>query len=913
MTMGDRMRKQLATVPFLLLSGSVTAFAADCTVSGNTVNCGPGEVYVSANHGGKPLQDYATVTFHRTAANTHGYAQFSNQIVFQDVFITVEGSQSDGVTVRNWGPQVDFNNLSIRASGISGDGINVGRDNSNGQVRVHQNATIESVQGIGVRAVASEQDDKAHIITFNGNSTIKTYGNGGNDAGHAVFAGTQSKGCGPFGRPFFDCKANGRAEVNLLGDSDKLHTISTEGVVAHGLYASGKGTIVANNIQVQTQADNAHGLAVNRINDRFYYKSNDQGSQDYAGSIELRGNVAVTVQGANAYAFHADSGSELSGQDSEGKVASIRSFDSSLGTVVADKVYLVQGNMLATRSGLIDLHMGNGSQFTGTSAIDQNGVLNLQLAGPNSSWAMTGDSSLSSLTLADGARLRPQNANSPAPGNHTLTGTVNSQKGIIDLSQNALAGDTLTIDGDYIGDQGQILINSVLQDDQSVTDKLIITGNASGEGSLRVTNLGGTGAQTAQGIRVIEVQGQSGANFTLEGDYLHQGEQSVVAGAYAYKLRKGQVANAEGDWFLRSELKAIDPGPGPGPDPDPDPDPQPLYNAGAPINEVYPQLLLSLNTLPTLQQRLGQRYWSLTDSTLQGTASFSDDASPRALNGTWLRVEGEHSKMKPRQSTTDSRYDMDTFKLQLGLDRVVKETASGRLLAGASFLYGHGKADVSSPHGDGNIKTDSYGLAASLTWFAQQGFYVDGQAQYNWFDSKLHSSLAGKDLADGKNKGKGYALSLEAGQKLALSERWSLTPQAQVQYNKVDFDDFTTQWSSGNSEVSLKKGESVRARLGVSIDFQDTGENRQGQRTHSNFYGILNLYNEFSGKTKVRVSGTDLSHQQERLWASLGVGGAYSWDNNKYAIYGEGSVNSSVKHFGDSYGYKGTLGFRFRW
>lgn len=903
------MQKKLAILPLLLLSGT-TVYAADCTVSGNTVTCGPGDTYVPANHGGKALHQYEQVNLHRTAANTHGYAQYSNQIVFQDVSITVEGSQSDGVTLRNWGPTVDFNNLTIHASGLSGDGINVGRDNSGGQVRVHQNATIESTQGMGVRTVASEQDDKKHIITFNGNSSITTLNQGGGDTGHAVFAGTQPKGCGPWGLPLYDCKANGKAEIHLLGDASNLHTITTQGRGAHGLYASGKGQIIANNIQVETHADQAHGIAADRVNGRFYYKSNDQGPQDYAGDIELRGNVTVTVHGANAYAFHADSGSDQSGLDSEGKVASIRSFDSSQGAVVSDKTYLVNGNMLATRSGLIDLHMGAGSQFTGTSAITQNGVLNLQLAGQNSVWNMSGDSSLSSLTLADGARLLPQNATGNTASNHTLTGTVRNRKGIIDLSQNTVAGDTLTIEGDYIGDQGQILLNSILHDDLSTSDKLIITGDASGQSSLRVSNLGGTGAQTTQGIRVIEVHGQSGANFTLEGDYVHNGEQSLVAGAYAYKLRKGQTDSPTGDWFLRSELKPVDPGPGPGPGPDPEPQPQ--YNAGAPLYEAYPQLLLSLNTLPTLQQRLGQRYWNLANAQ-PDTLSDSEADSPTGLNGSWVRIEGEHSKIKPRQSTTDSRYDLDSFKLQLGLDRVLKETASGRLLAGVSFLYGHGKADVSSPHGDGNIKTDGYGLAASLSWFGSQGFYLDGQAQHNWFDSKLHSSLVGKDLAQGKNKGNGYALSIEAGQRLALNEQWSLTPQAQLQYNKVDFDDFTTQWSTGSSAVSLSKGDSVRARLGLSIDYQNAGANQRGQQTHSRFYGIFNLYNEFSGKTRVQVSGTDLINQQERVWASLGVGGTYSWDKNKYAVYAEGSVNSSLKHFGDSYGYRGTAGFRFRW
>jgi len=53
----------------------------------------------------------------------------------------------------------------------------------------------------------------------------------------------------------------------------------------------------------------------------------------------------------------------------------------------------------------------------------------------------------------------------------------------------------------------------------------------------------------------------------------------------------------------------------------------------------------------------------------------------------------------------------------------------------------------------------SPGVGGTLTWYANNGFYLDGQAQVTWFDSDLSSSTAGLLLADG-NDGVGYALSL---------------------------------------------------------------------------------------------------------------------------------------------------------
>lgn len=519
------MNRYLAAVMMMgAFSGAATA--ADCTVTGNEVSCAPGEVYDQALHNNKELNSYEKVTLHRTDSKTHGYVQFSRKVVFQDVVVTVEGSQSDGVTLRNWGPETDFNNLTIHASGFSGDGINLGRDNSGGRVRVHENAVIESMQGIGVRSVASEMDDKKHIITFNGSSTVNTYSDGGGDVGHAVFAGTQTSGCGPLNIPLFDCKANGKAEIHLLGGADNLHTITTQGSFANALYASGKGQIIADNIRVETHGEQAHGIAADRVSGGYYHGSADQGQQDYAGSIELRGNVSVKVHGANAYAFHADSGSDQSGLDSEGNIASIRSFDSEQGKVVADKTYLIDGNMLATNSALIDLSMGEGSQFTGTALAEKNGVLHLQMAGQNSAWHMTGDSVVSSLTLGQGARFIPNHNSNSATSNHTIQGRFINKGGVVDLTKNGLVGDTLIIDGDYDSDQGRMIFNTLLSDDNSPVDKLIITGDSSGHGVVHIADQGGVGAATDKGIQLISIQGHSGANFSLAEDYVHGGRES---------------------------------------------------------------------------------------------------------------------------------------------------------------------------------------------------------------------------------------------------------------------------------------------------------------------------------------------------------------------------------------------------
>ncbi|WP_309086696.1 autotransporter outer membrane beta-barrel domain-containing protein, partial [Chelativorans sp.] len=120
---------------------------------------------------------------------------------------------------------------------------------------------------------------------------------------------------------------------------------------------------------------------------------------------------------------------------------------------------------------------------------------------------------------------------------------------------------TLTVAGDYVGTGGLLEIETELGDDSSPTDLLHVTGSTSGDTDVRVINLGGSGAQTDEGIRIVQVDGSSDGAFSLLGDYVFQGEQAVVAGAYAYRLYQGSVSDpTDGDWYLRSAAV---------PDPDP--------------------------------------------------------------------------------------------------------------------------------------------------------------------------------------------------------------------------------------------------------------------------------------------------------------------------------------------------------
>ncbi|WP_432421826.1 hypothetical protein [Pseudomonas fluorescens] len=124
--------------------------------------------------------------------------------------------------------------------------------------------------------------------------------------------------------------------------------------------------------------------------------------------------------------------------------------------------------------------------------------------------------------------------------------------GTVDLTQgNTRTNDTLTVQGNYVGNNGQLRVQTAIGADGSASDKLVVNGGTlTGSTTITVTNLGGTGARTTQdGIEVVQAQGGAVSDvgaFSLA--------QSVSAGAFDYRLFKGGVNGNQNNWYLRSTL-----------------------------------------------------------------------------------------------------------------------------------------------------------------------------------------------------------------------------------------------------------------------------------------------------------------------------------------------------------------------
>lgn len=154
--------------------------------------------------------------------------------------------------------------------------------------------------------------------------------------------------------------------------------------------------------------------------------------------------------------------------------------------------------------------------------------------------------------------------------------------------------------------------------------------------------------------------------------------------------------------------------------------------------------MLALNKLPTLQQRVGNRY-----RTGENGNGSDNDATVNDY-GVWGRVEGGYNRLEPDTSTSQMKQDINTVIMQAGVGGQFYEGENGKLIAGITGQYGHAKGNVSSFHGDGDVSTDAQSLGAVTTWYDNNGFYIGGQGQVLWFDNDLNSWTGNTGLADGR-------------------------------------------------------------------------------------------------------------------------------------------------------------------
>ncbi|AWF82683.1 hypothetical protein BTJ40_18750 [Microbulbifer sp. A4B17] len=495
-----------------------------------------------------------------------------------------------------------------------------------------------------------------------------------------------------------------------------------------------------------------------------------------------------------------------------------------------------------------------------------------------------------------------------------ISGDV-SNNGTIDLSNNKF--NTLTISkdsdgnyGQYRSDNGRLWVDAVLEDDLSQSDQLIVQGDSSGTTTISVFNRSGKGRQTVgNGIKIVSVEGDSNAQFTLAGDFVSKDDQqAVIGGAYAYTLHQhGVTENNDGDWYLRSTVDNSSEFPAGG---------MTRWQPTAVLYETLPQILRTLNIPSSLRSRLGNRYWVGT-SYLDLASSEYSDAQEQAIDnrGLWIRNSGRHITLDPKESSTWANWKQTYYQVQVGFDLPIEVSVFGSQLIGSAALhYGDSNNDVSSFFGDGSIDASNYGVSAFLTWYGGDGIFIDSQLKLSWFDFEMDA----RSLRELKNSNEafGYALSIEGGKSFRLQDYYSWTPHAQLIYTSEETNDlqdiYTVQATDINNNGFL-------LRLGTIF------EKRKSQRKNSrNMYGSIPLerfslfatpsliYN-IDQRTNLLVSGIRLSQEPDTWYGELRLGASYDECGDHCSIYSEIYYSSSLQNLGDSFAGGLELGFRYKW
>ena len=574
--------------------------------------------------------------------------------------------------------------------------------------------------------------------------------------------------------------------------------------------------------------------------------------------------------------------------------------------------------------------------YSGRTFIDQ-GILRLDAVEPNTPLSNSkGLLNTSEVTIAAGARLEGQgivgnsmnvqlnNSNAPVAANLTTiinNGTITP--GLERFNNTFDSTDSqfvpLTLASNYRAGKGAAVeIHTELLDDISNHGSLTIDGvidsasDKSGTGVV-VIHQGGNGATTNHGIEIIRLRGNnSGAtqadlikqldeNFHLVSDFkTSKGQNAVVAGAYSYIMESDKDwydnPNNQAGLFLRNATNN---------------DGSLVPHPATPLYETYSLILGSLNKLPTLEQRIGHRPW-LNDKNGYETG-YDRGKTEIYPNNVWMRVEGMKGYYEPDLDSnkgSTSSYRLRFSRVNVGADMPIYENADGsRLLAGINGNMSRAWSDIDSIHGSGDITTTGYGLGATLTWYNHNGFYTDAQAWHNWFKSDIDSNTITTDLDQVKgNHAKGYALSLEVGRIFDLNQHWSLTPQAQIAYSRVNFDSFTDIQNS--IIINEKDYVGLEGRLGLALNYEKSHLDSSGKMRRNKLYILGNIHQEFKGDSTVSISGVDYESKMNNTWVSVGVGGSHNWDNDRFSIYGELSLASSTKKFGEEYELAGEIGLR---
>ncbi|HTH75571.1 MAG TPA: autotransporter outer membrane beta-barrel domain-containing protein, partial [Trinickia sp.] len=628
------------------------------------------------------------------------------------------------------------------------------------------------------------------------------------------------------------------------------------GVLGQAIVSDGAFNLQAVTVDATTLAASGQAAIVQATGTTVTLNGSTVASQGDAivangtSTLNLSGNTQVTAGGAT---YRVTSGT---------------------GTLNASGQSLI-GNVLAANGAgsVLALHLSDNSTYSGTPSLSNGAAATLSID-DTSSWNMTADTTLASLTNL---------------GSISVGGAARSAAAA--HASQSPAYQTLTVNGDYQGG-GSINLRTELNAGGALadqhTDRLVVTGNVSGQTQLSLTSSGAgantnttlnNGAIPTEGISLVQVGGLSSANaFTLKGGY------AAAAGSpFQYRV----FAYGPGSYALPDPSQSVLPN---GQTPQWDYRLQTSYIDST--GNVHPGTPTGGNGHSTLLPQ-GSSYLTVPLA-LQNYESIVADNLYRRLgdvrhgafepgvkvDDVFARTIDSRSVYHSSRSFADYGYDFgqSVTALQFGADWLHRRSADHDFRLGTAVTLGDSPVHPQAAAAESSkTSISAFSVALTGTWQRKDGWYVDGLFSAGLYRGTVSTSQRGEV---GRIHASGFDGSIEMGRAFTLPVvpgGLEVEPHARVLTQLLHFQDRTDGdgVTVGTSDLLAFTG-----LLGVRMSMLAPGT------TSFRPYVRVDFSNTWMNSPSVTMSGQSFDVAKAGTAVQVGVGASGLLTPN-LSIYGE--------------------------
>lgn len=434
---------------------------------------------------------------------------------------------------------------------------------------------------------------------------------------------------------------------------------------------------------------------------------------------------------------------------------------------------------------------------------------------------LTGDiqidaDSTTAITLQDNARLTGTMAgvSSLAVDSGALwrmtqsasVGTLSMDGGRIDLGGTSGAFRELTL-GSLAG-SGTFGLVTDLAAGQG--DKLVITGQATGNHLLAIQNTGTDVGEGQDPLTVVKTAGGDARFAALGGQ--------IDLGTFVYDLKQ-----TGDDWQL-------------------------VQRPGNVVTPGTASVLGLFSAAPSV--------WYGELSTLR--SRMGELRMGNAEGGLWTRAYGNKYNLSAGGGVA---YQQQQSGVSLGADAPLT-VQNGTALIGA--MVGYSQSDLNLQGGTSG-QVDSFYMGVYGTWLDDDGYYVDALAKLNRFQNSSDVRMSDGTRSSGEYKNHGVGMSLEAGRRIAVSETVAVTPFAQVSALKVQGEGYSL---DNGMKARSNHADSLLGKAGAKVS--QTIELSTGGTVE--YYAKAALAHEFASNNQVKVNGNRFTNDLSGSRGEIGVG-----------------------------------------